>query len=236
MKALFLAAALACAPAAAEASITYSFTGTTFAPVNPDNPVGDDTGGSFRNLPSGDVAVDRFSRTVSGTLTIDTANLGGNAGNDALALYNGNGNPFALVTFVTGSPLGIDVRTGRVETQYFSSFLLEGDPNAPDTAGLGFVLSAPDYAFAFSLASLSQIGTIFLDGVYIPDLASATDLFFGVQSDVVTDAGLTQTFSLGRIDSFTLAVPEPATWALMIVGFGLVGGALRRRERGAVFA
>lgn len=27
------------------------------------------------------------------------------------------------------------------------------------------------------------------------------------------------------------AVPEPATWALMILGFGLVGGVMRRRER-----
>ncbi|QMW21951.1 PEPxxWA-CTERM sorting domain-containing protein [Sandaracinobacteroides saxicola] len=28
-------------------------------------------------------------------------------------------------------------------------------------------------------------------------------------------------------------VPEPATWAMMIVGFGLVGAALRRRAKGA---
>lgn len=27
------------------------------------------------------------------------------------------------------------------------------------------------------------------------------------------------------------AVPEPATWAMMIVGFGLVGGAMRQRSR-----
>lgn len=27
------------------------------------------------------------------------------------------------------------------------------------------------------------------------------------------------------------AVPEPATWAMMVAGFGLVGGTLRRRER-----
>lgn len=26
------------------------------------------------------------------------------------------------------------------------------------------------------------------------------------------------------------AVPEPATWAMMIVGFGMVGGVLRRRR------
>ncbi len=30
------------------------------------------------------------------------------------------------------------------------------------------------------------------------------------------------------------AVPEPASWALMIAGFGLVGGAMRRRQRVSV--
>lgn len=29
------------------------------------------------------------------------------------------------------------------------------------------------------------------------------------------------------------AVPEPATWALMLVGFGMVGGAARYRRRSA---
>ena len=29
----------------------------------------------------------------------------------------------------------------------------------------------------------------------------------------------------------TGAVPEPATWAMMLVGFGAVGGALRRRQK-----
>ncbi len=32
------------------------------------------------------------------------------------------------------------------------------------------------------------------------------------------------------------AVPEPATWAMMITGFGLVGGSLRRRRTRAGFA
>jgi PEP-CTERM motif len=33
------------------------------------------------------------------------------------------------------------------------------------------------------------------------------------------------TFNIGNA-----AVPEPATWAMMIVGFGLIGGAMRRRK------
>ena len=38
------------------------------------------------------------------------------------------------------------------------------------------------------------------------------------------------------IDQVTSAVPEPATWAMMILGFGLVGGALRRRRSTALAA
>jgi PEP-CTERM motif len=34
-----------------------------------------------------------------------------------------------------------------------------------------------------------------------------------------------------RVDQFALGqVPEPATWAMMIAGFGFIGGALRRRK------
>jgi hypothetical protein len=44
----------------------------------------------------------------------------------------------------------------------------------------------------------------------------------------------------GNVDAtFTLtqsAVPEPATWAMMITGFGLVGAAMRRRQRAVVTA
>jgi hypothetical protein len=48
---------------------------------------------------------------------------------------------------------------------------------------------------------------------------------------------------LGVADNLTFdrinmpgAVPEPATWAMMIGGFGLVGGAMRTRRRAVAFA
>jgi hypothetical protein len=39
-----------------------------------------------------------------------------------------------------------------------------------------------------------------------------------------------------RFTAATAAVPEPAAWALMISGFGLVGGAMRTRKRNICYA
>ncbi|MFS0773468.1 PEPxxWA-CTERM sorting domain-containing protein [Sphingomonas sp. 1P08PE] len=44
-------------------------------------------------------------------------------------------------------------------------------------------------------------------------------------------------FKLGSVTAATVAaVPEPATWAMMLVGFGMVGGAARYRRRGTKVA
>jgi hypothetical protein len=44
----------------------------------------------------------------------------------------------------------------------------------------------------------------------------------------------TNAFPNGEIRGFLTAVPEPATWGMMILGFGIAGAALRRRR--AAFA
>lgn len=53
--------------------------------------------------------------------------------------------------------------------------------------------------------------------------------FFGARSPLVADAAFT-------LNGTTGAVPEPASWALMIGGFALVGAGLRRRSVTAAFA
>jgi hypothetical protein len=50
-----------------------------------------------------------------------------------------------------------------------------------------------------------------------------------------TDAVSSQIYSV-TITEPTAAVPEPASWALMIAGFGLAGGAMRARRSGIAFA
>jgi hypothetical protein len=48
-----------------------------------------------------------------------------------------------------------------------------------------------------------------------------------LQTGALTSLGNTS----GTVYGLTAAVPEPATWAMMIAGFGLVGGAARRARR-----
>lgn len=40
----------------------------------------------------------------------------------------------------------------------------------------------------------------------------------------------TVTLAAGSVPVVPGAVPEPATWAMMVAGFGMIGGALRRRK------
>lgn len=62
--------------------------------------------------------------------------------------------------------------------------------------------------------------------------ASTTLGFYNASANGVTEVGLDD-IALTAVGS-TGAVPEPATWAMMIVGFGAVGSVMRRRTRATV--
>lgn len=80
---------------------------------------------------------------------------------------------------------------------------------------------------AFVLGSFTPMGSL---SAFMAGPASATFAF--------TQTGVNQAVS----GSFTFAsppaglVPEPASWAMLITGFGLVGAAARRRRQNAVAA
>ncbi len=66
---------------------------------------------------------------------------------------------------------------------------------------------------------------------------SSPDFFRLVGTQPVFTPGTYNLTSIGSgastlsISQLAGAVPEPATWAMMILGFGVVGGALRRRRK-----
>ena len=76
--------------------------------------------------------------------------------------------------------------------------------------------------------SVIQGHQIFSGTVQSPAFAanSYTDLFY-YGGTVPIGATLT----ISALTSVASAAPEPAAWAMMIVGFGVVGGILRKRQQ-----
>jgi len=91
------------------------------------------------------------------------------------------------------------------------AFILWGDVNNP--YGQGVQGTTEDFYFTFN-----------------PFILATWDLAY-------SEIGLPVKHSTGSNLTLVLApgaVPEPATWAMMIAGFGLVGTAMRRRARATV--
>ena len=105
-------------------------------------------------------------------------------------------------------------------------------------------ISGDHHAVGFDIGAFYATGTVNVTingiGGYSFTATSAPDWgFFGITSDsAITSVSFT-TLSFGEIDMLGFhagdvaqsgTVPEPASWALMLAGFGAVGGFLRRRR------
>lgn len=89
-----------------------------------------------------------------------------------------------------------------------------------------------------------NLGSSYMTGSYDADTGWKTtpvgSISLSANFQVLADPGLYENAyvgpSFGGVWNFAqseVGIPEPATWALMIAGFGLVGGAMRRRENHA---
>jgi len=152
-------------------------------------------------------------------------------------------------TFSLGNPETLKQLTFAVMTGY----------NFPSTVDVGFYTVTPFGLPGTSLANysfkvsdfLSTVNTSFgtsLVTVALPNLslgAGTYDISFyngtdlGIPGYAKAGGAMYQQgygFHRGEVAGFSLsnsaapAVPEPATWAMMLVGFGTVGFALRRRK------
>jgi hypothetical protein len=112
------------------------------------------------------------------------------------------------------------------QTALFGNFFSNGRFNGTDhqqashwrdTAGcqIGFGILDPTFCFG-------QTGSV--TGL---DLAAYDAIGWNLSTNALTYANT----STAKIYQALLPVPEPSTWAMMIVGFGLMGGAMRRNRK-----
>lgn len=160
-----------------------------------------------------------------------------------------------------GSLYGLLTQTGGTSNGSFANLYFDLNPNVGDGSDLGFELGV-NVATAFIPGRNGQPGfSVALDPSVFSTAAGTGTFEFSLKNFLFTApiAGLiyypgqtfetTQTLrlsqSLGysvaggssygpdRLGAFSVATPEPATWAMMIAGFGAIGFAMRAAKRRA---
>lgn len=136
----------------------------------------------------------------------------------------------------------------------------DGNPSTIGDPGWTPLNAAPSHqSYISTLSALSGAGSTVLGSIFGSESFSLTigpntrsftgldaaaldaansRLWGGIHYGFDSIAGLTMGRQIGQLalgNAAFRAVPEPTTWAMMIAGFGLVGGAMRRRRRRLVF-
>ena len=122
---------------------------------------------------------------------------------------------YNAVTLSFTSPLGSASGTGYINRVYLQ----------PEAFAFGLFTTGDFYVVSFGIDTPSST-----QGMPLPSSLSGRHFSFGAEG--ATDIGLRSFAGQGTISDAATGVPEPATWGLMILGFGLVGAAMRYRSRG----
>jgi fibro-slime domain-containing protein len=136
--------------------------------------------------------------------------------------------PFADNSFFAPSGGGTNNANGFLTARFTGSFTLA----APRY--ITFNLRADDDAFLFVNNTLfTGIG-----GVHTATSAPTVRQLFGMGTHTVNlfYADRHRTAAVLQLSGLSEPIPEPASWAMLIAGFGLVGAALRRRAAAAAIA
>jgi hypothetical protein len=172
--------------------------------------------------------------SAQAAITIDINQVG----TSVVAAGSGSFNTIGLTTYSTGNQGGsfINAASGVVSVGAAAPIKILSGVSGPT---LGF-LQGPTFASSSSgdTFGISQyLGAIYLPANYQSNAAlsgsstylNTTLASLGLRAGqyVFRSAADTVTLNIGA----TGAVPEPATWAMMILGMGAVGFAMRRRNK-----
>lgn len=133
-----------------------------------------------------------------------------------------------------GSTLTIFDFTGYVANSIasVSPLLSTSTPNSSNMMSIGFTdaASVPNLEFTYNGPTQDLGGGRFVFGSALSTFGNTT--LDGFSAITVKTAGAVGTLvGTQGATGVPLGVPEPASWAMMIGGFGLIGAAARRRQQ-----
>ncbi len=172
-----------------------------------------------------------YSATAfSGPLTFNTISFFAYTGAGAPSVLNGN---YSVSFSTTTGSIGDAYPIGPLSnTALFFSGALGG------SAASGFTLLGS--AYSYNPADGNLVLDIVVSDQDLVTNGDGNGYFQADYTGVVTtrayDNGFQASGGGGLVTAFGSTVPEPASWALMIAGFGMTGAAVRRRRTAAVAA
>lgn len=226
---ILTASALVCAASAPAYAVTIT---TTFAPGSPVLP--------FTQAPTD--YVQTFATAPAGGATyVPNVTLGESTTGVVRTFQNNVAGQATRPAVVPGQGIYLAIGAGSASDPMPGSFTVDLTATAPARV-FSFVLGTLDAYNSVTLTFLNSASQTFTGGqilvgdenastaVSLPPASGRVTYDFGT-TDFLTSITFASTRRAFEIDSLASAAPEPAAWALMILGFGIVGSALRRRRR-----
>jgi hypothetical protein len=168
------------------------------------------------------LATPSFAATFSNTWSFVDTGTGQTVGGVISGLVNGDGlNADGLTITVTQSPYAVMLGTYTLDFGAGAGY-----PSDQDTySASNGVVTFANFLYSDEIGEFLYFGTNPVGGTFYPELISYNTSEEAYNTEVGT-----------QFSAVTADVPEPASWAMMVGGFGLMGAAMRGRRTSVRFA
>lgn len=197
--------------------------------------------------------VAQAATVITSPATLNLVNFGTGNGNGLQAAATATASTMGMVFtpglagVFSGSSAGTNSTNGFTSPLAGNANYLAVQPNGLIT----FTFAAAQTSFGLLIGTIDSYNSLSFTGTSGTQTYSGSDivnalggsangsttrnvLFTGLNAFTTVTASDTTFSAFEFVPAVTAAVPEPAAWGMMILGFGLVGGVMRRRSSAKV--